>query len=196
MVLQQQYRERGFKKYSELITCLLLAEQNNELLLKNHESRPTCANPFPEANAIQPENLVRGRGQVRYQQIDRNRNQNRGRGRTNAYGHNNYQNRSRHVPNQHYNDRRPYRPQQRFNTGRKINNGKECTRCGIKGHWAYVCRTTIHLVELYRASKERRGRIAPETNHAAHDDTFDDMMNENITHLAADYLLDIADDVK
>ncbi|XP_051137559.1 uncharacterized protein LOC127255850 [Andrographis paniculata] len=110
MVLQQQYRERGFQKYSELITCLLLTEQNNELLLKNHESRPTGANPFLEANAIQPANPVRGRGQVRNQRIDRNRNQNRGRGRANAYSHNNYQNRPRYVPNRRYNDRRPYRP--------------------------------------------------------------------------------------
>ncbi|XP_051127373.1 uncharacterized protein LOC127248868 [Andrographis paniculata] len=194
MVLQQQYRERGFQKYSELITCLLLAEQNNELLLKNHESRPTGANPFPEANAIQPENPMRGRGQVRNQRIDHDRNQNPGRGRANAYSHNNYQNRPQYVPNR--NDRGPYRPQQRINTGRNRNNDEECTRCGIKGHWAHVCRTASHLAELYRASKERQGRIAPETNHAAHDDTFDDVMNENITHLDADDLLDIADDVK
>jgi hypothetical protein len=26
MLLQQQYREKGFKKYSELISCLLVAE--------------------------------------------------------------------------------------------------------------------------------------------------------------------------
>ena len=31
--LQQQYRERRFTKYSELISCLLVAEQNNEFLL-------------------------------------------------------------------------------------------------------------------------------------------------------------------
>jgi hypothetical protein len=38
LLLQQQYRERGFKKYSELISCLLVAEQNKELLIKiiNH----------------------------------------------------------------------------------------------------------------------------------------------------------------
>ncbi|XP_051137576.1 uncharacterized protein LOC127255868 [Andrographis paniculata] len=108
MVLQQQYRERGFQKYSELITCLLLAEQNNELLLKSHESRPTGANPFRETNAIQPANPGRGRGQVRNQRIDRDRNQNRGRGRANAYSHNNYQNMPQYVPNRRYNDRRPY----------------------------------------------------------------------------------------
>ena len=34
MLLQQQYRERRFTRYSELIACLLVAEQKNELLLK------------------------------------------------------------------------------------------------------------------------------------------------------------------
>lgn len=51
MVLQQQYRERGFKKYYDLISCILVAEQNNDLLLKNHQTRPTGSQPFPEAIA-------------------------------------------------------------------------------------------------------------------------------------------------
>ncbi|XP_016676253.1 uncharacterized protein [Gossypium hirsutum] len=50
VVVQTQYREKGFQKYSELISCLLVAEQNNELLMKNHELRPTGSAPFPEAN--------------------------------------------------------------------------------------------------------------------------------------------------
>lgn len=33
IVLQQQYREKGFKKYADLISCFLVAEQNNELLM-------------------------------------------------------------------------------------------------------------------------------------------------------------------
>jgi hypothetical protein len=45
-LLLQQYRERGFKKYSELISCLFVAEQNNELLIKNHQSRPTGSSLF------------------------------------------------------------------------------------------------------------------------------------------------------
>ena len=49
--LQQQYRERWLTKYSELIACLLVAEKNNELLLHNHQSRPTGFKAFPEANA-------------------------------------------------------------------------------------------------------------------------------------------------
>nr|XP_004248599.1 uncharacterized protein LOC101264379 [Solanum lycopersicum] len=41
VLLQHQYREKGFKKYSELIFHLLVAETNSELLLKNHENRST-----------------------------------------------------------------------------------------------------------------------------------------------------------
>jgi hypothetical protein len=66
MLLQQQYREQGFKKYSELISCLLMAEQNNELLMKNHESRPTGSSPFPEVNATRyNSNYDRGRNRGR-----------------------------------------------------------------------------------------------------------------------------------
>ncbi|XP_040967172.1 uncharacterized protein [Gossypium hirsutum] len=50
VVLQTQYREKGFQKYSKLISFLLVAEQNNELLMKNHELRPTGFAPSPEAN--------------------------------------------------------------------------------------------------------------------------------------------------
>ncbi|XP_075497556.1 uncharacterized protein LOC142534578 [Primulina tabacum] len=52
VLLQQQYHERGFRRYSELISCLLAAEQNNELLMKNHQMRPTGSTPFLEENGI------------------------------------------------------------------------------------------------------------------------------------------------
>ncbi|CAL9019213.1 unnamed protein product, partial [Prunus brigantina] len=51
MLLQQQYREKGFTKYFQLISCLLIAKQNNELLMKNHHSHPTGSKPFPKSNA-------------------------------------------------------------------------------------------------------------------------------------------------
>ncbi|XP_009763091.2 uncharacterized protein [Nicotiana sylvestris] len=50
MVLQQQYSEKGIKKYSELISCLMVDEQHNTLLMKNHEARPTGSAPFLEVN--------------------------------------------------------------------------------------------------------------------------------------------------
>ncbi|XP_049364048.1 uncharacterized protein LOC125828762 [Solanum verrucosum] len=53
VILQQQYREKGFQKYSELISCLLMAEQHNALLMRNHEARPTESAPLPEAHGAE-----------------------------------------------------------------------------------------------------------------------------------------------
>ncbi|KAK6802958.1 hypothetical protein RDI58_000742 [Solanum bulbocastanum] len=50
MLLQQQYREMGFKKYSKLILHLFVVEQHNDLLMKNNESRPTGCVPFAKVN--------------------------------------------------------------------------------------------------------------------------------------------------
>jgi hypothetical protein len=54
VLLQQQYRERGFKKYSELISCFLVVGQNNELLInkKKFVSRTTGSTPFLGVNAM------------------------------------------------------------------------------------------------------------------------------------------------
>ena len=53
VLLQQQYRERRFTKYSKLIAYLLVAKKNNELLLQNHQSRSTGSKAFPEENATE-----------------------------------------------------------------------------------------------------------------------------------------------
>ncbi|XP_027772623.1 uncharacterized protein LOC114077130 [Solanum pennellii] len=53
MILQQQYREKKFQKYSELISCLLVAEQHNDFLMKNHEARPAGSAPLSEAHAVE-----------------------------------------------------------------------------------------------------------------------------------------------
>ncbi|CAN6722095.1 unnamed protein product [Malus baccata var. baccata] len=49
IVLQQQYRAQKFTKFSDLISVLLLAEKQNQLLMKNHQARPTRATDVPEA---------------------------------------------------------------------------------------------------------------------------------------------------
>ena len=51
VLLQQQYREHQFTKYSELIACIIVDEKNNELLLQNHQSHPRGSKAFLEANA-------------------------------------------------------------------------------------------------------------------------------------------------
>ena len=52
ILLQQQYRERKFTKFSELISCLLMAEKNNKLLMKNHQARHTDTTAVPKVNIV------------------------------------------------------------------------------------------------------------------------------------------------
>ncbi|CAM8998973.1 unnamed protein product [Rhodiola kirilowii] len=87
VTLQQQYRVREFQKYHELIGTLLVAERNNELLIKNHQSRPTGSRTFSEvhfanSNESRPMNYFQGQGQGR----GRERGRERGRGRDRSFG--------------------------------------------------------------------------------------------------------------
>lgn len=45
-VLQEMYRNCGNKRFYELIVILILAEKNNELLTRNHNSQPTGTKAF------------------------------------------------------------------------------------------------------------------------------------------------------
>ncbi|KAK9682791.1 hypothetical protein RND81_10G096500 [Saponaria officinalis] len=126
MVLQQQYRERQFKTYFELISCLLVAEQNNELLMQNHQTHPTGSSPIPEVNVV-----VSNRGGKRH-------------------GHACFSS----YPKK----------------GKK--DISKCRRCGTNGHWADVCRTPKHLVELYQASIKAK---EVETNFAQYEVPIDNM---------------------
>ncbi|XP_013607880.1 PREDICTED: uncharacterized protein LOC106314571 [Brassica oleracea var. oleracea] len=53
------YRKCGYTRFSELMVAVMLAEKNNELLIKNPNSRPTGAKAFPEVNATAIENSER-----------------------------------------------------------------------------------------------------------------------------------------
>ncbi|XP_068336688.1 uncharacterized protein [Pyrus communis] len=49
-VALQQYRAQKFTKFSDLISVLLLAEKQNQLLIKNHQAPLTRATAVPEAH--------------------------------------------------------------------------------------------------------------------------------------------------
>ncbi|KAK8318165.1 hypothetical protein V6Z12_A13G156800 [Gossypium hirsutum] len=77
-------------QYSELISCLLVAEQNNELLMKNHGIRSTGSAPFLEVNVAVHSNYENRK--YRSRGSGRGRSGGRGRGSiSNRYhgGHNN-----------------------------------------------------------------------------------------------------------
>jgi hypothetical protein len=50
MILQQQYCERGFTVYSELIKTLLQEEEHGEVLMWNSNLRPVGTKPLPEVH--------------------------------------------------------------------------------------------------------------------------------------------------
>ncbi|XP_049385565.1 uncharacterized protein LOC125849522 [Solanum stenotomum] len=111
----QQYCERGFKKYSELISYLLVAEQHNILLLKNHEARPTGTTLLPEANEVE----THGQSE---------RRQNKNQGQNNVCGRGNGRGRYK-------NHRGGDRHKRENNMGSQSNPSRgNCHRCGMKGH--------------------------------------------------------------
>ncbi|XP_074373231.1 uncharacterized protein LOC141713627 [Apium graveolens] len=148
MLLQQQYHERGFTKYTELISVLLLAEQNNELLMKNHQARPTGSTPFPEVNAVTNNDF--GRGRERGRGFRRGRGHARGRGFGHGRGHK-YRNFSNFKKKPHHQKWTKNEEKPKGNMmGQRVES--ICHRCEMKGHWSKICRTSKHLVDLYQAS--------------------------------------------
>nr|XP_004251341.1 uncharacterized protein LOC101251253 [Solanum lycopersicum] len=135
--LTQQYREKGFQKYYDLISCLLVAEQHNVLLMKNHEARPTGAAPLLEAY------VVEARDQFEVKRDDH-------RGYNNAQG--------RGKDKRRYTNRRDGGHNKRENNMSSQNNPSKsnCLYYGMKAHWKNECRTHEHFVKLYQNSFKRK----------------------------------------
>ncbi|CAN6716590.1 unnamed protein product [Malus baccata var. baccata] len=185
VLLQQQYRARGFTEYNQLISVLLVAEQNNELLMKNHHSRPTGFVPFPKVNAVSLEvnatssggdNHKRGRGHKR--------------GRWNRKGKNpgdQFHNQvPRHNSGPSFKNVNRHKGKAHMNNAH-MNSERACHRCGGNGHWVCTCRTSKHLVDLYQASLKEKGVETNFLDQAKPMDILDPMCDLSgqldITHL-------------
>ncbi|GAV79254.1 UBN2 domain-containing protein, partial [Cephalotus follicularis] len=134
VLLQQQYRLHGFKKYRELIGYLLIAEQNNELLLQNYDSRPTGSTPLPEVNATSSVFGGRGRGRGRGRENERNQN---------FLGPRNNNSMKWKNPDTKQ-CQKLYNPRQSSNAGQAQSKKGNYNRCGMEGHWYRACRTAKH----------------------------------------------------
>ena len=69
IVLQQQYMNSKYRKYSKLSEVVSLAQQQNEVLMNNHSARPTSSMAMPKAHANVAEssrNRSRGRGKGKW----------------------------------------------------------------------------------------------------------------------------------
>ncbi|XP_076923992.1 uncharacterized protein LOC143586312 [Bidens hawaiensis] len=172
IILQQQLRLHNFQTYSDLNTNLIIAEQNNELLMKNHQARPTGSLAIPEENIAynndhknsgrkweQGRGRGRGRGRNYFNKTHfsgRNHsfkwNNNRGRGHGRGRG------RSQKANKYHANQQNKFKN----DVGTSQNDGGSCFRCGSTNHWAKTCRTPSHLCELYQTSLRGKEK---EVNH-------------------------------
>ncbi|XP_074567163.1 uncharacterized protein LOC141823846 [Curcuma longa] len=182
VLLQQQYRAKGFEKYSELISCLLLAEQNNELLMKNHEARPTGSTPFPEVNVTSSNygGQHRGRGRGHFSGRARGNGRGRGYGRGRGGGGRHYfRNNSPQYMEKEKNNKEMH-DDKKDQINKTVEN--KCYRCGMKGHWSRTCRTPKHFIDLYQASLKGKGTI--ETNFVSNDRKM--IMETNSTSASGD----------
>ncbi|KAK4711378.1 hypothetical protein R3W88_005891 [Solanum pinnatisectum] len=153
-----QYHEKGFKKYSELISCLLVAEQHNDLLMKNHEVRPAGSAPLPEAHGVK----AHGQSEIRKNNQDHDNVCRRG-------GHNKKENNigSQNNPSK--------------------GKGDHCHRCGLKGNKGGASSSNARVESNWtlkddaQAGSSQKYDENVEANLALNDDAFDGL--DDITHL-------------
>lgn len=147
VILSQQYRAKNYTKFSELITVLLLAEKNFDLLMKNNEARPVGTKPLPEVNVVSKHNRgnesgegpshqkrgkwIKGKNGPRKNQWKRNTTRGgssgqRGGGRNGRHGQ--WNNNMARSQDQNRNQNQ---------------NRDTCHRCGGYGHWSRTCRSKI-----------------------------------------------------
>lgn len=183
VVLQQQYRGMKFKTYASLISCLLLAEKNNELLLMNSSMRPPGSTPLPEAHKAEIANEPRETKETNYVHRgyhSRGRGRGRGGGRSNhnPYGRGNHHGGRGRGNNGRGRGRGIFKPQHKAKS--------VCHRCGMDNHWAKTCRTSKHLIDAYQEMIKKN----PEANlaHLDGDGDFDHENDDQLEYETSDCL--------
>jgi phosphoribosyl-AMP cyclohydrolase len=165
IVLQQQYRNSKYQKYSELSEVLSVAEQQNEVLMSNHSTRSTGSMAVPEAHATVAER-------------SRNRKWGRGKGKWKGKSGALFKYKGKRKP------KGRFEPEKE----RGDHNGEkqgECYRCGARGHWSHKCCTPKHLVDLYQQSKNKgkgqhESHFITEPESQKRDDTVVNANDENV----------------
>lgn len=132
-ILQQQYRERHFTVYVELIQTLLQAEIHRELMLWNNQQRPLGSAPLPEVHANtqhKPKNDVHTKNYQR-----------------NSHGKNKHRHNKRQMPRVSNKGK---------NISKQRTDKQHCQKCGCFNHIIKKYRTPSHLVDLYLKSMGHR----------------------------------------
>ncbi|KAJ1267790.1 hypothetical protein BS78_07G085200 [Paspalum vaginatum] len=143
-ILQQQYREKNFQIYSELIQTLLQAKRHHEFTVWNNQRRPLGYAPLPEVH-------YNNQNKPKFNGPPKNHQQN-------LHGN------KKHIRNK----RQQLCVSNEDNDISKQKNDKKLyQKCGCYNHITKKCRTPSHLVDLY-LKFVGRGRIAPGQRYEAH----------------------------
>ena len=125
-----------------------MAEQNNELLLQNHQSSSTVSASILEVNVASSSGRGRGRGRGS------------GRWRERGRGQNNYQSRGDHINttknHKKWSNNIARQGKEQFQPPANYEN--KCYKCGMKGHRSRICYIADHLVKLYQTSLKEKGK--------------------------------------
>ncbi|XP_068304367.1 uncharacterized protein [Pyrus communis] len=128
---------------------IFISEQNNEFLMKNHQSWPIGSAPFPEVNDTSLEgNTTSSRGNNYKQGHGHKRGRWNGKGKNHGVQFHNQV--PMHNTGSSFKNANRQKGKAHMNTPR--NPEEVYHRCGGNGHWAHTCRTPKHLVDLYQAS--------------------------------------------
>ncbi|XP_033139040.1 uncharacterized protein LOC103874736 [Brassica rapa] len=147
-VLQEKYRTKGFATYTDLISCLLLAEANNELLLKNNKK------PYGNSRGgFKRRGHDNSNGRDGYSTGRKGNHNNRGRGSNYGRGRGSYGRGRGGISKPSY-----------------TSNKSVCHRCGSDNHWAKNCRTPKHLCNLYQESLKNENPEANMIQENVHED--------------------------
>ncbi|KAM2153550.1 hypothetical protein ACFX1Q_045481 [Malus domestica] len=142
--MQQQYRAQKFIKFSDLISILLLAEKQNQLLMKNHQARPTGATVVPEAHYSTNQHPKHHHRHDRGGQKPPHQGQH-------SQGPPKEGNRAQKRPNLV-----PKAPNFR-NKGKAFEtmDADMCYLCGSKNHWSHVCQAPQKVVTKYHSRHKK-----------------------------------------
>ena len=146
-ILQQQYCERHFQVYFELIQTLLEAEKHSELMVWNNQHRPIGSAPLPEVHAYtQNKPKSNDISEKNYHQGNSNKGKNKR--KCNKKSQNLVSNNGKNIS--------------------KCKNDKPvCQKCGCYSHTTKKCCIQSHLVDLYLKSVGC-GRATPGQKYEAH----------------------------
>ena len=123
-LITQQYREKGFTVYTNLIQTLRQAEKNHELTVWNSQQRPPGTAPLPEVHVTQRTGRDGSSSHLR--------NLSGGKRKKFCKPQGNFKNKGKGISKPKSN-----------------NSNKACFKCGCYGRFAKKCKTPQLLVDLY-----------------------------------------------